>query len=292
MVTFIFVHKLYFMRVNILMIVLITFFFSTTSKSQTFLPASSPSQTIKQQFGLGSIEVIYSRPGSKGRRVFGDLVPYNKLWRTGANAATKINFTNQVELYGRKVDSGSYVLYTIPGEESWEIIINKGIGNIGTEGYKESEDVARFKIQPIKIKKKTALFTIQFADVQPEQCELQLLWENKLISIRITTNIKEKIRAQINAALLTNNKSFWEAAQFYYEYDKNLNKALEYATKASDINLKAFWIFLYKAKIQQEMGDNAGALLSSKISLQLAKEAKNDDYIKMNERLQKELNKK
>ena len=285
-------HKIYFMRANILMIFLITFHLSTTIKSQTFLPASSPGQTIKQQFGLGSIEVIYSRPGSKGRRVFGDLVPFNKLWRTGANAATKINFTNPVELYGRKVDSGSYVLYTIPGEENWEIIINKGTGNIGTEGYKESEDVARFKIQPKKIKKKIALFTIQFADVQPEQCELQLIWENKLISIPITTNIKEKIRAQINAALLTNNKPYWEAAQFYYENDKNLNKALEYATKASDINLKAYWIFLYKAKIQQEMGDKAGALISSKISLKLAQEAKSDDYIKMNEKLQKELIKK
>ena len=157
------------------------FFCMLTLNAQVKLPSASPTQTIKQEFALGSIEVTYSRPAASGRRVFGDLVPYNKLWRTGANAATKLVFSETVELLGRKVDSGTYVLYTIPGEESWEVIINKGIKNIGTEGYKESEDVARFKIDPIKSKTKTELFTIQFANIKPESCELHLLWEKRLV---------------------------------------------------------------------------------------------------------------
>lgn len=261
----------------------------TDASAQVKFPSPSPTQTIKQEFGLGSIEVTYSRPAIKGRKVFGDLVPYGKLWRTGANAATSISFTEPVEISGRKLDSGTYVLYTIPGEESWEVIVNKGVKNSGLDGYKESEDVFRFKVEPIKSKIKTESFTMQFADVKAESCELHLIWEKKALVIPITANIKEKIRAQIDAAMAAGKKPYWQAAQFYNEYDKNLARALENANKATEENPKAFWIFLYKAKIQKEMGDNAGALQSSKTSLALSKEAKNDDYVRMNEKLIKEI---
>lgn len=256
------------------------------------LPSPSPTQTIQQEFGLGSIALTYSRPAAKGRRVFGDLVPYGKLWRTGANAATKLVFSDPVEINGRRVDSGTYVLYTIPGEENWEVIINKGIKNTGTDGYKESEDVIRFKVDPLKTKTKTETLTIQFMDIKPESCELQIMWEKKLIVIPIAINVKEKIRVQLEAAMRTDKKPYWQAAQYYNEYDKNLTRALDNVTKATDANPRAYWMFFYKAKIQQEMANYAGALLSSKISLDLSKEAKNDDYVRMNEKLQKELKKK
>lgn len=260
--------------------------------AQVKFPAPSPTQTIRQEFGLGSIEITYSRPSAKGRRVFGDLVPYGKLWRTGANAATKLVFSEPVELEGRKLDSGTYVLYTLPGEESWEVIINKGIKNVGTDGYKESEDVVRFKVEPIKTKTKIESLTIQFANIRPESCELHLMWEKKMIVIPVTVNLKEKIRAQIEAAMLTDKKPYWQAAQFYNEYDMNFNKALENVNKSIEGNQKAYWMYLYKAKIQQETGNYSGAVESSQISLALSKEAKNDDYILMNQKLQKELKKK
>ena len=240
---------------------------------------------------MGSIELTYSRPGAKGRVVFGDLVPYGKLWRTGANAATRLVFTNPVEIGGKKLDSGTYVLYTIPAEESWEVIINKGIKNGGTDGYKESEDVVRFKVPSIKTKTKVESFTMQFSNIKPESCDLELMWEKKAISIPITTSITEKVKAQIDAAMLTDKKPYWQAAQFYFEYDKNLPKALENINKSVEENPKAFYMFLYKAKIEKEMGNNTAALESSKTSLALAKEAKNDDYVRMNEKLQKELKK-
>jgi hypothetical protein len=265
------------------------FFLLNDSIGQVQFPAPSPTQTIKQDFGLGKIEVVYSRPSAKGRKVFGDLVPYGKLWRTGANATTKISFTDAVEIGGKKLDSGTYVLYTIPAEESWEVIINKGL-NGGVESYKESEDVVRFKAMPTKASK-TETFTMQFADVKPESCELQLMWENKAIAIPINTNVKEKIRKQIEAAMQTDKKPYWQAAQFYNEYEKNLSKALDNVTKAIETNPKAFWMFLYKARIQKEMGDTAGALATSQTSLELSKEAKNDDYVRMNEKLQKDLKK-
>ena len=117
------------------------------STAQVKMPAPSPTQTVKQDFGIGTIELTYSRPSIKGRKIFGDLVPFNKLWRTGANAATKIVFSEPVEMGGKKVDTGTYVLYTIPGIDSWEVILNKGLKNWGTDGYKETEDVVRFKVE-------------------------------------------------------------------------------------------------------------------------------------------------
>jgi len=260
------------------------------AQAQVKMPAPSPTQTIKQDFGIGSIELTYSRPSAKGRKVFGDVVPDGKLWRTGANAATKIFFSEPVEIGGKKLDSGTYVLYTIPNIDSWEIILNKGLTNSGVDGYKESEDIVRFKTEPVKTKSMMETFTMQFADVKPETCVLQLMWENKLVNIPIKTDFKEKVKTQIEAALLTDNKPYWQAAQFYNEYDKNLPKALENVSKAIEGNQKAYWMFLYKAKIQKEMGDIAGALASSATSLTLAKEANNNDYVRMNEKLQKDLN--
>ena len=269
----------------------ISFFFFTVVNAQVNLPAASSTQTIKQDFGMGSIELTYSRPSTKGRMVFGDLVPYGKLWRTGANAATKLVFTSPVEIGGRKIDTGTYVLYTIPDVESWQVIINKGINNWGIEEYNESENIVSFSVPIIKMPVKIENFTMQFAAIKPESCELQLMWEKMEIIIPITTNIINKLKAQIEAAMLTDKKPYWQAAQFYFEYDINLNKALENITKATEENPKAFYMFLYKARIEKEMGKNAAAMESSKTSLALSKEAKNDDYIKMNVQLQKEIKK-
>jgi Protein of unknown function (DUF2911) len=264
-------------------------FYTLAGIAQVKMPAPSSTQTIKQDFGMGAIELTYSRPNAKGRKVFGDLVPYNKLWRTGANSATKIVFNDAVELGGKKVDTGTYVLYTIPGVDSWEIILNKGLTNWGIDGYKESEDVIRFRVEPMKSKNNIETFTIEFGNIQPESCELSIKWAKTSVTIPVTTNIKDRVRAQIEKAMQTDKKPYWQAAQFYNEYDNNQAKALENCTKAIEGNAKAFWMHLYKAKIQKEMGDKAGAKASAKKSLELAKEAKNDDYVKMNEELLKKL---
>ena len=265
--------------------------FLNTVLAQVKFPAASPTQTIKQDFGMGNIELTYSRPSAKGRKVFGDIVPMDKLWRTGANAATKITFDNPVEIGGKKIDTGSYILYTIPGEDNWEVILNKGLKNWGVDGYKETEDVVRFKVPATKSTANIETLTMQFANVKAESCDLQVMWEKRAIAIAITTNIKDKIRAQLNAAMLTDKKPYWQAAQFYNDFDKNLPKALENISKATEENPKAFYMFLYKARIQKEMGNNAAALETSKISLALSKEAKNEDYVRMNEQLQKDLKK-
>lgn len=257
--------------------------------AQIKMPAPSPTQTIKQDFALGSIELTYSRPMAKGRKVFGDLVPYNKLWRTGANSATIIKFTDVVEINGKKIDTGSYALYTIPGIDTWEIILNKGISNWGVTNYKESDDVLKFKVQAIKMKMATESFTMQFADVKAESCALHLMWEKTAVAIPITAVIKDRIRKQLEQAMLTDKKPYFPAAQFYNEYDNNQAKALENIQNAVKDNPKAYWMWLYKAKLEKDMGDKAAARASSKTSLALATTEKNDDYIKMNEELLKKL---
>ncbi len=263
--------------------------FTVAAAAQVKMPASSPTQTVKQDFGMGTVEIIYSRPNAKGRKVYGDLVPYNKLWRTGANAATKITFTDAVEAGGKKIDTGTYVLYTIPGFDMWEIILNKGVSNWGIDGYKEGQDVIRFKTVPQKMRTNYETFTMEFANIKPESCDLQIMWEKTVVTIPVTSNIKDRLKAQIDKAMLTDKKPYWQAAQFYNEYDKNLPLALEHTTKAIEGNKEAFWMWIYKAKIQKEMGDNAGAMQSSKKSMELAEAAKNDDYVKMNKDFQKSL---
>lgn len=263
--------------------------FTLLGTAQVKMPAPSPTQTVKQDFGIGTIILTYSRPSIKGRKIFGDLVPFNKLWRTGANAATRIFFSDPVEIGGKKIDSGTYVLYTIPGIDTWDVILNKGLDNWGIDGYKETEDVVRFKADAAKMKNKLETFTIDFSDITPEICSMNIRWEKTFISIPIVTNFKDKVRAQIETAMKTDKKPYWQAAQFYNEYDKNLPLALDNVTKAIDENKEAFWMWIYKAKIQKDMGDKAGAMESSKRSMELAAAAKNDDYVKMNKDLQKTL---
>lgn len=263
--------------------------FALASSAQVKMPAPSPTQTVKQDFGIGNITLTYSRPSAKGRKIYGDLVPYNKVWRTGANAATRIVFSDPVEIDGKKIDTGTYVLYTIPDVNSWEIILNKGLTNWGSDGYKESEDVVRFKVVPSKNKNKIETFTMEFTNVTPTNCALEIKWEKTAVVIPIAANFRDKVKAQIEAAMQTDKKPYWQAAQFYNEYDNNMPMALENVTKAIGENDKAFWMWIYKAKIQKAMGDKEGAMASSQKSLELATEAKNDDYVKMNKDLQKSL---
>lgn len=254
--------------------------------AQVKMPAPSPTQKITQEFGIGSIELTYSRPSIKGRSLLkdnSDLAPLGKLWRTGANAATRIVFTDKVMMGGKLLDTGAYVLYTIPGKEYWEIVINKGLTNWGTDGYKESEDVNRFKVKAEKAGGETETLTMQFANVLAESCDLQITWGNTSVKIPMSVNVKDRIRSQVEKALAAetvNAGAYQSAATFYYEWDKDLNKALVNITKATQAIPKAFWLFLLQAKIQRDLGDKMSAKTSAEKCIELATAAKNDDYVK------------
>lgn len=235
-------------------------FMSLSAMAQIRMPQPSPTQKITQDFGLGSIELVYSRPSLKGRVPFkekGDYVPAGEMWRTGANSATKIRFSDPVMVGGKMLDSGMYVLYTIPGKDYWEIIFNKGLTNSGLDGYKTSEDVHRFNVKPAKMASSVETFTMQFADVKAESCELHLMWSTTAVAIPMSVNVKDKIRAQVEKALSAspvNPASYSAAATFYYEWDKDLNKALSNASKAVEANPKAFLVIFTASPYPERFG--------------------------------------
>lgn len=261
-------------------------------KAQVDMPAPSPTQTIIQDFGLGKIELTYSRPGIKGRKVFGvnsELVPLGKPWRTGANAATKIHFTDKVSIGGNELDSGSYVIYTIPGKEKWDIVFSKGTAYPGSEGFTTNDDLFHYKATVVLHQEKIETFTMQFTDLKNESCQLHLKWANTDVSIPITTNIKDRIRTQIETALQGDKPPYYQAANFYYDYDKNYAKALEYINKATEENPKAYYMFLQKARIEKAMGNKAAAKESAMKTIELAKEAGNADYVNFGNKLLQQL---
>jgi len=265
---------------------------ATIANAQVNMPAPSTTQTIIQDFGMGRIELTYSRPGIKGRQVFGtasELAPYGKPWRTGANAATKIHFSDNVTIGGKNLDSGNYVIYTVPNKIQWDVVFSKGTAYPGSEGFKESDDVVRFKATPATLKDKVETFTMQFLNVKNESCDLHLMWGNTDVTVPVTTNIKDRIRTQLEAALQGDKKPYYQAANFYYEYDKNYAKALEYINKAVAENPDAYFMFLQKARIQKDMGDKAGAKASAMKTIELAKAAKNGDYENFGNKLLKQL---
>ncbi|MCW3080145.1 DUF2911 domain-containing protein [Segetibacter sp.] len=261
-------------------------------KAQVAMPAASPTQTIIQDFGMGRIELTYSRPGIKGRQLFGEkseLAPYGKPWRTGANAATRIRFTDKVAIGGKTLDSGRYVIYTIPAAGQWDVVFSKGTTYPGQDGFKESDDVVRVKAPAATMDVSLETFTILFSNVKNESCDLQLAWGNTAVSVPITTNIKDRIRTQLEAALKGDKKPYQQAAGYYYEYEKNYPKALENINKAIAENPKAYYMYLTKARIQKDMGDKAAAKASAQKTVELAKEGKNDDYVIFGNELLKNL---
>lgn len=252
--------------------------------AQIAMPAPSPTQTIIQNFGAGTITLTYSRPSIRGRSVFGEntlLAPLNKPWRTGANAATKIKFTDPVSIGNKMLDSGSYVIYTIPGQREWDIVISKGTAYPGQQGFTENDDLVHVKAPASSVAEHTETFTMQFANLQNESCELVFKWGNTQVPLSITTSIKDKLRAQIESAMQGQNKPYQQAATYYYEYEKDYKKALDFINKGIEGSPNAFWLYMLKARIQKAAGDVKGAKESAGKTIDLATKANNDDYVRM-----------
>lgn len=249
-------------------------------------PAPSPLQTIDQAFALSNIKIEYSRPSVKGRVVYGDLVPYGKVWRTGANQSTKITFGDDVKIEGVALKAGTYALYTIPNKDSWEILFYKDLtlgGNVAE--YKATDEVARVKGKVSATGMKVETFTINIGDITSTSASIDLMWDMTKVSFGVTTEIDEKVMKNIEAALEKDSRPYFQAANYYYENNKDLTKALSWVNTASEQNPKAYWMVHLKAKIQMKMKDAKGAIESAEKSMALAKEDGNADYVKLNEKL-------
>ncbi|AKD02003.1 DUF2911 domain-containing protein [Pontibacter korlensis] len=253
------------------------------------MPASSPSQKIEQAVGLGTVTVEYSRPSMKGREIFGDLVPYDKVWRTGANASTKIKFSDDVTIQGNKVPAGEYALYTIPGKDEWTVIIHKNTKHWGDGGkdYNPAEDQVRFTVKPQQNPREVESFTINFANLKPDAADLEILWDNAIVPFTITTDVDSKVMSQIQQQVINgtnvNPGMYAAAANYYLENNRDLKQAHEWMKKANATDPK-FWNMHTQAKIEAQMKNYKAAIKTAEKSMELAKAANNPDYVRLNEK--------
>jgi len=280
-------------KYSIIFVLSLVAIFGISVSGQTIkTPAASAQQVLKQDVGLSAIEIVYSRPAMKGRKIFGDLVPMDKLWRTGANAATRITLGEDMLVENIPVKSGTYALYSIPGEKQWTIILNKGNQNWGLGGYKEEDDVARFQVTPAQTSLTFENFTIWIDDVSGPKALVYMAWENTIVHFQLSADIDGKIMSQIQEVMSQDKRPYFQAASYYYENDKDMKQALEWINKAIDQNPTAFWVVHLKAKIQAKLGDKKAAISTAQKSIELAQAAGSDDYIALNLKLIDSLEKK
>ncbi|HXD94768.1 MAG TPA: DUF2911 domain-containing protein [Bacteroidia bacterium] len=253
---------------------------------QLKVPAPSPLQTLKQNFALGDVTIEYSRPGVKSRVIFGDVVPFGKIWRTGANATTKITFSDDVKLEGNDVKAGTYGLYTIPNKDSWDIMLYKDLtlgGDVAE--YKQENEVLRFKVKPTTLTSKVESFTMNLADITATSANIELLWENTGVAIKLTTDIDAKVMKNIETTLGKDNRPYFQAASYYFDNNKDLKQASAWVDKALEQNPKAYYMMLLKAKIAYKQGDKVNGKASAEKTITMATEGKNDDYVAMAKKL-------
>lgn len=235
------------------------------------LPALSPSSTLTQSFSTSKIEISYSRPSMRGRKVFGELVPFGKVWRTGANAATKITFEETMVIGGSTIAPGTYSFYTVPGESEWEIILNKNTGNWGAYGYSKADDVARFVVKPTKLSAPVETFTISITDITFSSCNIELQWENTRVVVPVVCNNAERLATAIDKAVNNPSIPYQQAATYFNEANQHLDKALEYVSKAIEQNPKAYWNFMLKARIAAKLGKKDVAKAAAEQAMNAAK---------------------
>uniref|UniRef100_UPI003982EFFA DUF2911 domain-containing protein n=1 Tax=Daejeonella sp. TaxID=2805397 RepID=UPI003982EFFA len=264
----------------------IAIFSFATSDAQTLkTPAPSPATTLSQDFGLANIELSYSRPGMKGRKIFGDVVPYGKVWRTGANSATTLTFGEEVTIGGTKIKAGKYGLLTIPEAGEWTVIISKQTDVTSPAAYKQDQDVVRVKVAPLDLPFNIETFTIGFANITANTCDLQIIWENKVVQVGISTDVETKVMAQIKNVMEKDTKPYFNAAMYYLENGKDLNQALVWFDKAVESNPTAYWMQHQRANTLAKLGRKAEAVSAANKSMELAKKAENADYVTMNQKL-------
>lgn len=271
------------MKIKLLTLLLV--FTGITTQAQIKTPAPSPSSKVEQMVGLTDVTVEYSRPSMRGRTIYGDLVPFNKKWRTGANANTKITFSTDVTIDGKKLKKGTYALYSVPNKDAWEIIFYSDAKNWGLPQKWDDSKVAlktTAKTNPLGFNMET--FTLGFGDLTDgNSAMLHIMWENTEVGIKINVPTEEIAMKSIESVLAgPSANDYFGAASYYNATGKDTEQALEWINKAVAMNPDAFWMTRQKSLIQAKMGDKKGAIATAKKSMEVAEKAGNADYVKMN----------
>lgn len=274
--------------ITLLMVFAVTF----TLNAQIETPQPSPSQKMEQKVGLTDVTVEYSRPSMKGRTIFGDLVPYGKLWRTGANQNTMVTFSTDVMVGGKTVKAGSYAIFTTPNKDNWEVVFYSDTNNWGTpQNWDESKVAAKVTAEVYDIPMNIETFTISFDDLTNDSAVLGIMWEKVYVGVKVQVPTDKKVSAAIEKVM--NGPSaddYYAAARYYLESGKDINQAVVWMDKAIEMTKDnpRFWWLRQQSLIKAKAGDKKGAIKAAKASLEGAEKANNKDYIKMNKDALKE----
>jgi hypothetical protein len=266
-----------------LLIIVLGLSVSTQLDAQIKTPAASPTAKMSTTVGLTDIGIEYSRPSKNGRKIFGDLVPFDAIWRTGANKNTTITFSDDVVIGGTELKKGDYAIFTKPGKTDWEVYFYNDTENWGSpEKWDDTKVAAKVMVTPQNVSN-TETFTINLGNVTNESCTLDLTWDNLNVPVKIMVPTDKKVSANITQVMAGPSAGdYYNAARYYREAKKDLNQALTWMNKSVEMGNDKFWVLRQKSLIEADMGNYKAAITTANQSLAKAKEAGNNDYIKMN----------
>lgn len=273
-------------KINMMMVILALLTGFTTYAQVPGVPNSSTTQTLIQELGIGKITLTYSRPNAKGREIFGGLVPYGEVWRTGANTSTQITFTENVLLEGHAVPAGQYSLFTIPNKDVWTIILNKTVGDWGAYSYKQENDFLRFNVKAASVSGKQETLTFQFQNATTETTDLILSWDKVNLDIHIRSNDEEKILANIDRLMAekeVSNLIYFTAVQYYYLHNKDADKALGWIARAEKDFPKRGSYRLFKSRFLLRKGDKEGAIKAAEEGIKVSTGSNDNEYLRLNQ---------
>jgi len=261
-------------------------FFSTFSQIRT--PQASPKAKLIQNVGLTEIIIEYSRPSMKGRKIMGDLVAFDELWRTGANNISTISFNNEIIINDKLIPKGTYSLITKPNSKTWNVYFLKYSKNQSVldiiKNWSSQIIISEINVPVNYTNYKKETFTIDINDITNNGANINLTWENTLVKIPVNVKSKEKVMASIKSTI--NNKpspyDLYSAASYYLQEGEDLKIAKQWISKAVKIDSSKYWMFRQQALILNELNENKKAIIAAKKGLELAKKAGNKDHIKLN----------
>lgn len=243
-----------------------------TVNAQDFhMPKPSPTVSVNQGFSTSFIKLDYSRPSVKGREIFGHLVPYGQVWRTGANNATKVTFGEDVVLDGHEVKAGEYALYTIPEKSSWTIILNTGVSNWGTQGFDKKDDVLQFEVPVQQAEAMQQTFSMSIEDMTDNSCNIVLSWADVKVAIPVKADNNERILSYLDNALKGDKPPYYQAASYYYSSNQKMDEAAKYCDLAVKENPKAYYMNWLQARIYDKLGKHDQAVKAAQQAAEKAK---------------------
>ena len=267
------------------LILVLALAFSFVSYGQVNTPAPSPFSKVEQKVGLTDVTLEYSRTAMRGRTIFGDLVPYGKIWRTGANARTKITFSDDVMVGGKTLKAGTYAIFTIPQEKSWDVIFYTDSNGGGAPRELDNSKVAAMVNTPVMaMPMDVQSFTMTFDDLTSDSAMIGMLWAKTYVGVEFKVPTDEMVEASIKDVLDGPGfGDYYASAVYYLNEGKDINKAKEWIDKAMSMtDTPRFWHLRQQSLIYAKAGDKDGAIKAAKQSLTQAEKAGNADYVKMN----------